>query len=113
MARHDARQQTREQRLGAPRPRAGSVDGLMEHQEYALAIRREGLALAAAARTAGVDAAVPTCPDWSVADLLAHLGRIHRWVTRIIVDQATDRGPHWSEAQAPPVERRLEWFEQG
>ena len=85
----------------------------MEHEEYALAIRREGLALAAAARTAGVDAAVPTCPDWSVADLLAHLGRIHRWVTRIIVDQATDRGPHWSEAQAPPVERRLEWFEQG
>ncbi len=85
----------------------------MEHPEYAAAIRREGLALATAARTAGVDAGVPSCPEWKVADLLGHVGRIHRWVTRILVDRATERGTHWSEAAPPPVEQRLAWFEQG
>jgi uncharacterized protein (TIGR03083 family) len=85
----------------------------MEHEEYANAIRREGRALAAAARRAGVDAGVPSCPAWTVADLLGHVGRIHRWVTRILVDRATDRGTHWSEAEPPPVEQRLEWFEEG
>ena len=85
----------------------------MDHGEYALAIRREGLALAAAARTVGVDAEVPSCPAWRVADLLGHLGRIHRWVTRILEDRATDRGTHWSETEPPPVDQRLEWFERG
>ena len=85
----------------------------MEHEQYANAIRREGLALAAAARGAGVDADVPSCPEWKVGDLLGHVGRIHRWVTRILVDRATDRGKHWSEAEPPPMEERLVWFEQG
>jgi uncharacterized protein (TIGR03083 family) len=85
----------------------------MQHREYAHAIRREGLALAAAARMAGVNADVPSCPEWKVADLLGHVGRIHRWVTRILVDRATDRGKHWSEEKPPPVDERLDWFEHG
>src|SRR5438552_9222250 len=113
MAGDDARQQTRAQRPRARRARAGNVDLLMDHEEYAVAVRGEGLTLAAAARTAGVDAQVPSCPKWRVADLLGHLGRIHRSVTRIVVDHATERGPHWSEMDVPPVEELLEWFEQG
>jgi uncharacterized protein (TIGR03083 family) len=34
---------------------------------------------AAAARAAGLDAAVPTCPGWNVRDLVAHVGMVHRW----------------------------------
>ncbi|HKY16739.1 MAG TPA: maleylpyruvate isomerase family mycothiol-dependent enzyme [Microthrixaceae bacterium] len=26
-----------------------------------------------------LDLTVPTCPDWTLAELLTHLGRIHRW----------------------------------
>lgn len=29
--------------------------------------------------TAGPDAAVPTCPDWRVRDLMVHQGIVHRW----------------------------------
>jgi uncharacterized protein (TIGR03083 family) len=39
----------------------------------------DGEALVAAADTAGFDAAVPGCPDWTVRDLLMHIGGVHRW----------------------------------
>lgn len=48
---------------------------------------REIVAFEAAARqTANADEAplVPSCPGWSVYDLVAHLGGVHRYVTRII-----------------------------
>jgi len=85
----------------------------MIHGEYVDAIRADGAALAVAAERAGVDAPVPSCPLWTVADLLGHIGRIHRWVARILVDQATDRGAHWSESEPPPPEARVEWFTAG
>jgi uncharacterized protein (TIGR03083 family) len=43
------------------------------------ALRREGTLLADTAMKAGVEAPVPTCPDWRVRDLLQHQGEIHRW----------------------------------
>ena len=67
----------------------------MNHDEYVGAIRTDGAALAAAARRAGIEAPVPSCPLWSVADLLGHVGRLHRWVADIVVERATDRGAHW------------------
>lgn len=36
------------------------------------------------ARLAGVDAAVPTCPGWSVDDLVLHTGLVHRWATALL-----------------------------
>ncbi|WP_328856055.1 maleylpyruvate isomerase family mycothiol-dependent enzyme [Williamsia herbipolensis] len=35
--------------------------------------------LSASARSAGLTALVPPCPDWTVADLVAHQGMVHRW----------------------------------
>lgn len=35
-------------------------------------------------RAADPDAAVPTCPGWTVADLTRHLGGIYRWVDHIV-----------------------------
>jgi len=32
-----------------------------------------------------LDARVPPCPDWSFADLVAHLGEVHQWATHAIV----------------------------
>jgi uncharacterized protein (TIGR03083 family) len=33
---------------------------------------------------AGPTAAVPTCPEWTVLDLLAHQGMVHRWAAAIV-----------------------------
>ncbi|MEV7023253.1 maleylpyruvate isomerase family mycothiol-dependent enzyme [Kitasatospora sp. NPDC093558] len=53
----------------------------MEISEHIDALRREGTLLADAAARAGLTAPVPTCPDWQVADLLRHVGVVHRWAT--------------------------------
>ena len=44
-------------------------------------------------RAADADEAalVPSCPGWSVSDLILHLGRVHRHVTRVIGDRLTER----------------------
>jgi uncharacterized protein (TIGR03083 family) len=41
-------------------------------------------AFVAYADRAGLEAAVPTCPDWSVLDLVAHQGMVHRWAAALV-----------------------------
>jgi uncharacterized protein (TIGR03083 family) len=85
----------------------------LSHDEYVDAIRSDGAALADAAGVAGLEAHVPSCPLWSVADLLGHIGRIHRWVGGLVVARAVERGPHWSEAEPPGAADLLPWFSGG
>ena len=35
-----------------------------------------------------IAAGVPTCPEWTVADLARHTGRVHRWVTEIVATRS-------------------------
>ncbi len=86
----------------------------MEYPEYCEAIRREGHALTAAARAAGVEATVVTCPEWKIADLLGHVGRLHRWIAAI-VESGGEAPPaqHWSAAEPPPADVRIDWFDAG
>ena len=51
----------------------------MEVAEHIAALRREGALLVRAAASADLDADVPRCPDWTVRDLLRHMGGVHRW----------------------------------
>lgn len=85
----------------------------MDYGDHCTALRREGHALAQAARTAGIDAPVPTCPEWNVADLLGHVGRLHRWITAILAAGGDDPTDHWSNAEPPPADTRLDWFDAG
>jgi uncharacterized protein (TIGR03083 family) len=85
----------------------------MQHRDYVEAIRADGAALAAAASAAGPGAPVPSCPLWSVADLLGHIGRIHRWVAQLVAQQATERGAHWSQDEPPTEADLLAWFSHG
>ena len=64
-----------------------------------------GVAMSAFVRyadRAGLDAAVPTCPDWTVRDLVAHQGMVHRWATSFL------RGERVGEPEAWQVEGRAE-----
>jgi uncharacterized protein (TIGR03083 family) len=54
--------------------------------------------LAAWATEAGLDTGVPTCPGWTVRDLLAHEGMVHRWATRVV------RGGDWRDTDDAAVE---------
>ena len=59
----------------------------MEPDALIDAFEGEAGALAAAAEH-GLDAPVPSCPGWDVAELVAHMGSIHRWARLAI--RATD-----------------------
>jgi uncharacterized protein (TIGR03083 family) len=85
----------------------------VEYTEYCDALAREARALGTAARAAGIDAAVPSCPDWEVADLLGHVGRLYRWVAGIVSDGGVNPSDHWSDAEPPPHAERFEWFDAG
>jgi uncharacterized protein (TIGR03083 family) len=58
--------------------------------DYVSHFHREIRAFQAAARqAAGADEAalIPSCPGWSVSDLILHLGTVHRYVTRVLRDR--------------------------
>jgi uncharacterized protein (TIGR03083 family) len=54
------------------------------------ALRTEGERMAAAAAVADPDGAVPTCPEWTVRDLIRHMGGVHRWATGYVASGQTE-----------------------
>ncbi|MGK5550061.1 maleylpyruvate isomerase N-terminal domain-containing protein [Actinomadura kijaniata] len=64
--------------------------------------------LAKPTATAGPDAAVPTIPRWTVADLVEHLGQTQRWVAEIVERRVTDPTELPAEVAALPADPR-EW----
>lgn len=50
------------------------------------ALAREGARFVAAIDRAAPDAAVPSCPDWALRDLVHHTGGVNRWATKIIAE---------------------------
>jgi uncharacterized protein (TIGR03083 family) len=52
--------------------------------EHLEGLRAAVVAFVRYAERAGLDAPVPTCPDWTVLDLVAHQGMVHRWAGAIV-----------------------------
>jgi uncharacterized protein (TIGR03083 family) len=83
----------------------------MEPAVYVDAIVREGQAVLAAGK-AGLDAPVPTCKGWVVADVLGHLGRVHRSVSEILERRAREI-PDVAIPKSPAGDAVLGFFEEG
>ena len=63
--------------------------GVMAHtpltfEEHLTGIEAAVERMARWSHEAGVETRVPTCPGWTVRDLLAHQGMVHRWATAIV-----------------------------
>jgi uncharacterized protein (TIGR03083 family) len=71
----------------------------------------EGTLVAAAAEHAGWDAAIPHL-DWTVRDVVVHLGGVHRWATDIIRTgaQTLDTEAQRAVGTGPPDDHLLDWF---
>src|ERR1700716_4604280 len=59
-----------------------------EHARRAIVEHTRRLAESAAA--AGLDAAVPTTPGWTITDLGEHVGQSQHWIAEIIERRITD-----------------------
>jgi uncharacterized protein (TIGR03083 family) len=84
---------------------------------YIGALRRQGELLADAAQRAGLAAAVPACPGWTVRDLLRHTTYVHRWATGFVAEGLTSPGGGASEeeilGQGPANAELPSWFREG
>ncbi|MEP7025695.1 MAG: maleylpyruvate isomerase family mycothiol-dependent enzyme [Actinomycetota bacterium] len=63
-----------------------------------------------------LSAAVPTCPDWTLRELVIHVGRAHRWAAEITKTRAAEPVPFRSvpdgKFPAEPAERTA-WLKAG
>lgn len=80
----------------------------MEHSTRADAVRSEAAALATAAEAAGPTAPVPTCPGWDVAELVGHLGVVHRWARSVLAGS-----PTFPAVEVPDGPQRPDWLRLG
>lgn len=56
-------------------------------EEHLTALTASVSRFAADAVSAGLATPVPTCPGWTVLDLVAHQGMVHRWATAVVQGQ--------------------------
>ena len=84
---------------------------LLTTTAYLEAIVRDSAEIVAAARDGARDAPVPSCPGWSVADLVVHLGNVQRWAAAMVSTLALERIDRSAMNEEPSADARLPWFE--
>jgi uncharacterized protein (TIGR03083 family) len=72
-------------------------------QRYASELEAQTARLAAAVSRLSPAAVVPTCPDWTVRDLVSHVGTGHRYAAGIVEQAATE--PVSYRIQEAPAEQ--------
>src|SRR4051812_19355169 len=84
----------------------------LSRDDYLRHLRADGAALTAAAAQ-NLDADVRGCPGWTVADLLAHTGQVHRYVTELVRTNS-DKPVSRKDFPDPPAGAELvPWFDAG
>jgi uncharacterized protein (TIGR03083 family) len=87
----------------------------VEIPEHVAALRREGALLAEAAARSDLDAAIPTCPEWSMRDLVRHMGDVHRWAAAHVAERRSEPIRKVEEVAGPLPDdaHLLRWFREG
>ena len=80
--------------------------------DYAGALRRDGEAFAVAAE-GNLEAGVPGCPGWTVKELVAHTGGVHRFWCQITERRLQDYHDADRAQTEPGDAPLLEWFREG
>ncbi len=90
----------------SPGPRAGGEAaanvGWVEFGEHIEQLTAHAAALRSDVVACGPDPAVPTCPGWTVRQLVRHLARVYQWVEQALRSEPGVAEP--PRAEEPPVE---------
>ena len=83
---------------------------------FAAALIAENAAFADLLRNADLSVAVPTCPDWTLDQLMRHVGRGDRWCAQIVAEKSMDAiDPRDVAGGKPPPDREgaISWLHDG
>jgi uncharacterized protein (TIGR03083 family) len=80
----------------------------VDRSQHLAAIEDGTAAFYAAAATAGLEAPVPSCPEWTVEDLVYHLGSTHRFWGQI-ASRRLQSPNHVEGAPRPPADELVDW----
>ncbi|MFN5601988.1 MAG: maleylpyruvate isomerase N-terminal domain-containing protein, partial [Acidimicrobiaceae bacterium] len=83
----------------------------MQHADYVRAIEFYGADIARAARVS-LDAPVRACGSWRIADVLWHMGEVHRFWTAMAVSGTTSRAETLRD-ERPEEMDMIRWYEDG
>lgn len=81
--------------------------------DYAVALAEQNRMLGDLVRTADLSTPVPTCPGWSIRQLLRHVGRGDRWAAQIVRDRLDEYlDPRTVAGGRPPddLDGAVEWL---
>ena len=84
--------------------------------DFAALLVAENAALAAAVVPADLSTPVPSCPEWTVEQLVRHVGRGDRWSAQIVFEQSMEAiDPRTVEGGRPPADRAglITWLRSG
>ncbi|MDQ1683644.1 MAG: hypothetical protein QOC82_381 [Frankiaceae bacterium] len=86
----------------------------MELDTHLRHLTEQGHGLADSATAAGLDAPVPSCPEWAARDLVTHQSQVHRWA-RSYVSSGRSTPPNAGDTPEPPPpdDELLDWFRAG
>lgn len=85
----------------------------MERSDAISIIEREAAQIASIVTQAHAErtAPVPTCPGWTIEDLLSHLGRVYAMVATVVSDPHGDAPDRDLIPRRPETEDALEWMQ--
>jgi len=72
-------------------------------EDFVSGLQDAGDRLGRAAASCALDEPVPTCPEWSVRDLVAHICGVHRWATSFVSKGKPEPDPAEEAAYFAPV----------
>jgi uncharacterized protein (TIGR03083 family) len=82
----------------------------MDVDRLTVALEHHARLLSDAARSVELDAPVPTCPGWTVRDLVVHTGIVHRHKTEVVRGSYVDGPP---DEPPEPVGDVVAWYNEG
>ncbi|MFC6883785.1 maleylpyruvate isomerase family mycothiol-dependent enzyme [Actinomadura yumaensis] len=89
------------------------VDTAPTPERLAEGLREQTAAFAAHVDGGDPDARVPTCPEWTLRDLVAHVGRAHRWAAELVRTRSQEVAGGPSRVPVDGSEPWRDWLLEG
>jgi uncharacterized protein (TIGR03083 family) len=80
--------------------------------DFVAQVETQASLMRSAALKAGPDVKVPSCPEWTVLDLVQHMAKVHTWAAGAVVTAPEAGRPEWPKVPQD-FDEVLSWWDTG